>query len=128
MAQRVEAEAKQSSILDSFHFCLERKGDQCLKPVTANDLDDILNESTDLATRLAAREASKETARLWKPGLVASCAGCANAVAKEMGYRSFFDLQVADYDMSVDEMMEMLSGPCATWPRSTGSPLLDQVQ
>ncbi len=109
VAKRVEAEAKQSSILDSFQFCLERKGDQCLKPVTANDLDDILNDSTDLAARLAAWEASKEIGPALKPGLV-ELRGLRNAVAKEMGYRSFFDLQVADYDMSVDEMMEMLSG------------------
>ncbi len=109
VAKRVEAEAKQSSILDSFQFCLERRGDQCLKSVTANDLDDILNDSTDLTARLAAWEASKEIGPALKPGLV-ELRGLRNAVAKEMGYRSFFDLQVADYDMSVDQMMEMLSG------------------
>ena len=109
VSQRVEAEARQSSILDSFQFCLERKGDQCLKPISANGLDDILNQSRDLAERLTAWNASKETGPALKPGLV-ELRRLRNAVAKEMGYRSFFDLQVADYDMSVDEMMQMLSG------------------
>ncbi len=109
VAKRVEAEARQSSVLDSFQFCLERSGDQCTKPVTANDLDDILNDSKSLPERLRAWEASKETGPALKSGLV-ELRGLRNAVAKEMGYRSFFDLQVADYDMSVDEMMQMLSG------------------
>jgi len=109
VAKRVEAEAKQSSILDSYHFCLQRKGSECLKPVTANGIDDILNESKDLPKRLQAWEASKEIGPALKPGLV-ELRDLRNAVAKEMGYHSFFDLQVADYDMSVDEMMTMLDG------------------
>ena len=109
VAKRVEAEARQSSILDSFSFCLERKGEQCAKPITANGIDDILNQSTDLAERLVAWKASKETGPVLKAGLV-ELRTLRNAVAKEMGYRSFFDLQVADYDMTVDEMMEMLAG------------------
>jgi len=109
VARRVEAEAKQSSILDSFPFCLEHQGDKCAKPVTANGIDGILDNSRDLAERLKAWRASKEDGPALKPGLV-ELQRLRNAVAKEMGYRSFFDLQVADYDMSVDEMMAMLEG------------------
>jgi peptidyl-dipeptidase A len=109
VAKRVEAEAKQSSILDSFEFCLERDGSRCVKPTTANGIDDILENSRDLSERLRAWNASKEDGAPLKPGLVA-LQGLRNAVAKEMGYRSFFDLQVADYDMTVDEMMAMLEG------------------
>ena len=109
VAQRVEAEGRQSGRLDSFQFCLERQGEKCVKPVTANGIDDMLNESSDLAERLRAWEASKETGPALKPGLV-ELRRLRNAVAREMGYRSFFDLQVADYDMSVDEMIAMLEG------------------
>jgi peptidyl-dipeptidase A len=109
VAKRVEAEAKQSSILDSFPFCLERQGDKCTVPTTANGIDDILDKSRDLPERLRAWKASKEDGPALKPGLV-ELQKLRNAVAKEMGYRSFFDLQVADYDMSVDEMMAMLEG------------------
>jgi peptidyl-dipeptidase A len=108
VAKRVEAEARQSSILDSFPFCLERKGSECVKPVTANDIDDLLAKSTDLKERLRVWNASKESGPALKPGLI-ELRDLRNAVAKEMGYRSFFELQVADYDMTVDEMMTMLS-------------------
>jgi len=109
VAQRVEAEAKQSALLDSFPFCLEHQDDKCLKPVTANGIDDILDKSTDLEERRRAWEASKEDGPVLKPGLV-ELRRLRNAVARQMGYRSFFDLQVADYEMSVDEMMGMLEG------------------
>ena len=109
VAKRVEAEAKQSSILDSFPFCLERQGDRCVKPTTANGIDGILGDSSDLSERLRAWKAAKESGPVLKPGLV-ELRDLRNAVAREMGYRSFFDLQVADFDMSVDEMMAMLEG------------------
>ena len=109
VAKRVEAEAKQSSVLDSFPFCLERSGEKCTKPITANGIDNILDSSKDLPERLTAWKASKETGPALKPGLV-ELRSLRNAVAKEMGYSSFFALQVADYDMTVDEMMAMLQG------------------
>jgi len=109
VAKRVEAEARQSGILDSFPFCLERQGDRCVKPTTAGGIDEILGSSADLSERLRAWEASKEDGPVLKPGLV-ELRKLRNAVAREMGYRSFFDLQVADFDMSVDEMMAMLEG------------------
>ena len=42
-----------------------------------------------------------------KPGLV-KLQGLRNRMATEMGYHSFFDLEVADYDMSQAQMMNML--------------------
>ena len=70
VAQRVEAEGRQSGRLDSFQFCLERQAEKCVKPVTANGIDDILYESSDLGERLRDWEASKETGPALKPGLV----------------------------------------------------------
>ncbi len=37
-----------------------------------------------------------------------------NRVAREMGYRSYFALKVADYGMTVDEMMKLLDDAIAT--------------
>jgi peptidyl-dipeptidase A len=100
---RVAAEARQSAILDGFEFCYDRQGDKCAKVVTPNQLDDILTSSTDLAERKHAWEVSKQTGSALKPGLV-ELQGLRNQVAREMGFSSFFDLQVSDYGMSVKEM------------------------
>ena len=54
---RIAAETKQASILNSFEFKLNGK------PITANEIDDLLNTSTDLAERKAVWEASKESGR-----------------------------------------------------------------
>src|SRR6185295_8001921 len=107
VAERVEAESRQSSILDSFQFCLERKGDRCVRPVTANGIDDLLSTSRSLPERLAVWKASKESGAPLKPGL-RTLRDLRNQVAREMGYPSYFDLEVADYGMTSTEMMAML--------------------
>src|SRR3954451_17295974 len=53
--KRVEAETRQASILNSFEFKLNGK------TVTANDIDNLLEKSTDLAERKAVWEASKQS-------------------------------------------------------------------
>src|SRR5436189_5405674 len=50
VTKRVEAETKQASILNSFEFKLNGK------TVTANDIDNLLEKSTDLAERKAVWE------------------------------------------------------------------------
>jgi len=105
--KRVEAESRQSSTLDSYQFCMERQGDECVKPLTANEIDDLLLTSRDLDERLRVWEASKEIGPVLEPGL-RDLQKLRNQVAREMGFNSFFELQVADYGMSVDEMMAML--------------------
>src|ERR1700736_5382659 len=55
VAKRVEAETKQSSILNSFEFKLNGQ------KITANQIDDKLEKSADLNERLAVWEASKES-------------------------------------------------------------------
>jgi peptidyl-dipeptidase A len=113
VAKRVELEAKQSAILDGYTFCLQPKGAACAKPTTANDIDDILKKSRDLNERQRIWTVSKEIGRPLKPGLV-ELVKLRNQVAKEMGYHSFFALKVADYDMTVDEMMKLLDDTLAT--------------
>jgi peptidyl-dipeptidase A len=107
-AERVEAEARQSAVQDGFTFCLEPRGPaRCGRTATANEIDDILRRSRNLAERERAWVASKEIGRPLKAGLAALVA-LRNRVAREMGHASFFALQVADYDMTVEEMMSLL--------------------
>jgi peptidyl-dipeptidase A len=107
VTRRIEAESRQSSILDSFQFCLERDGAACVKPTTTVEIDAVLKNSRDLDERLRFWTASKESGPALKAGIV-ELRDLRNAVAREMGHSSFFALQVADYGMTVPEMMTML--------------------
>ena len=107
VADRVAAEANQSAILDGFRFCDERMGDSCVKFTTPNLIDETLASSTDLTVRKHAWEVSKQPGPALKPGLV-KLQTLRNRMGKEMGYHSFFSLEVADYRMSVPEMMDLL--------------------
>ena len=107
MAKRVEAETKQASILNSFEFKLNGK------PITANQIDDKLEKSTDLNERKAVWEASKQSGPALKPNLV-MLRDLRNGVAKEMKYPDYFALEVASYGMTTDEMLKMLDDWMAT--------------
>jgi peptidyl-dipeptidase A len=125
--KRVEAEARQSSILDGYTFCLQPKPGTaqgtgaCARTGTANQIDDILRKSRDLGERQRVWIASKEIGRPLKPGLI-ELRDLRNQVAKEMGYSSYFALQVADYGMTVPEMMALLDSTL-----ETTRPLFDQL-
>ncbi len=129
VAARVEAEARQSGIMDGYGFCAvlptpgsaTRKPGPCPRPITANEIDDVLRKSRDLPERLRLWTASKEIGRPLKPGLV-ELVKLRNQVAREMGYHSYFALQVADYGMTVDEMMKLLDDAL-----ETTKPLYDQL-
>ena len=113
VAKRIEAEGRQSAILDGYTFCLQTgAGGSCARPISANDIDDILRKSRNLKEREQAWVASKEIGRKLKPGLD-ELRGLRNQVAREMGYSSFFALQVADYGMTVPEMMALMGGMIA---------------
>jgi peptidyl-dipeptidase A len=113
VAKRVELESKQSAILDGYTFCLQPKGASCAKPITANGIDDILKKSRDLNERQRIWTVSKEIGRPLKPGLI-ELVKLRNQVARELGYHSYFALKVADYGMTVDEMMKLLDDTLAT--------------
>jgi peptidyl-dipeptidase A len=108
VSERVGAEANQSAVLDGFVFCDERNGDSCTKVTTPNLIDETLRSSSDLAVRKHAWEVSKQTGPALKPGLI-RLQNLRNRMAREMNYSSFFGLEVADYGMSVDEMMKLLT-------------------
>lgn len=97
---RVEAETKQASLLNSFEFKLDGK------PITANEIDNKLDQSTDLTERRKVWEASKESGPALKPGLV-KLRDLRNGVARELGHKDYFALQVAAYGMTTEELVKM---------------------
>src|SRR5881394_3234735 len=107
VAKRVEAETKQASILNSFEFKLDGQ------KITANEIDNKLQKSTDLEERKAVWEASKESGPALKPNLVV-LRDLRNGVAREMKYPDYFSLEVASYGMTTDQMLKMLDDWMAT--------------
>jgi peptidyl-dipeptidase A len=108
VAQRIRAEAHQSNVLDSYTFCLQPgAGGKCSRPTSANEIDQILRTSRVPAERERAWQASKEIGRPLKPGLV-ELQSLRNRIARALGYSSYFALAVADYGMTVDEMMALM--------------------
>jgi peptidyl-dipeptidase A len=101
VVRRVEAETKQASILNSFEFKLHGQ------PITANEIDNKLEHSSDLAERKDVWEASKESGKALKENLI-KLRDIRNGVAKEMQYPDYFSLEVASYGMTTDEMIKML--------------------
>jgi peptidyl-dipeptidase A len=100
VADRIDAEVAQASTLNGFEFKLAGK------PITVNEIDNLLNASTDLKERQAVWEASKESGKALKPGLV-KLRDLRNGVAKELDYPDYFALQVAGYGMTTDEMIKL---------------------
>src|SRR5437764_10557297 len=101
VTRRVEAETRQASIMNSFDFKLNGQ------KVTANDIDNKLERSNDLAERKAVWEASKQSGPALKPNLVV-LRDLRNGVAHEMKYPDYFSLEVASYGMTTDEVVKML--------------------
>jgi peptidyl-dipeptidase A len=106
VSARVSAEAKQSAIQDGFQYKFTDPATKQTRAITPNQINEILETSTNLLERRAAWECSKEVGIPLRTGLI-ELQKLRNAVAKEMGFRSFFHLQVADYGMSVAEMREL---------------------
>ncbi len=100
VADRIDAEVAQASTLNGFEFKLAGK------PITVNEIDNLLNASTDLAARQAVWEASKESGQALKPGLV-KLRDLRNGVARELDYPDYFALQVAGYGMTTEEMIKL---------------------
>lgn len=111
VAERVAAEARQSATLDGFVFKWTPPGATEAKAITANQIDDILQSSTNLAERLAVWKASKESGVALKPGLL-KLRDLRNRVATEMGYSSFFALRAGWFDMNVAEMKTLTDKLC----------------
>ena len=97
---RVAAETQQASALNSFAFQLNGK------PITANEIDTLLQTSKVLTERQAVWEASKQSGAVLKPGLI-KLQHLRNAVARELDHADYFALQVASYGMRTEEMLRL---------------------
>ncbi len=100
VAERIAAETAQASTLNSFVFKLGGKA------ITANEIDRLLQTSTNLDERRAVWEASKQSGPALKPGLI-KLQGLRNGVARELGHSNYFALQVAGYGMTAEEMIRL---------------------
>ena len=99
--QRIEAETRQTKTLFGFDFKIDGRS------VTANDIDDILTESTDLNERLKAWKASKEVGKALKEGLV-KLQALRNQTVQALDYPDYFTYQVSDYGMTTEEMLALM--------------------
>ncbi len=98
--RRIAAEALQVEKLYGFDFQIDGES------VTANQIDRQLRESDDLGERKVVWEASKDVGKGLKQGL-ADLVELRNAAVQSLGYGDYFEYQVSEYGMSVDEMMEL---------------------
>jgi len=98
--QRIAAEARQVEDLYGFDFQIRGK------PVTANEIDQLLHNENDVERRLDAWQASKEVGRGLRGGL-ARLVELRNGTVRALGYEDFFQYQVSEYGTTVDEMLEL---------------------
>jgi peptidyl-dipeptidase A len=97
---RIAAEAKQTETLFGFDF--ELAGES----VSTNRLDEILRDSQDLESRLAAWDAAKAVGPGLKEGLI-DLVALRNGTVQALGFEGYFSYQVSDYDMTTEEMVEL---------------------
>lgn len=98
--KRIDATNKQVEQLFGFKYSLNGK------PVTPNQLDDILRSSNNLQERNAAWMASKEVGVTLKDGL-ADLQQLRNSSVTPLGYKDFFAYLASEYNMSSEEMLEL---------------------
>lgn len=99
--QRIEAETKQTQKLFGFEYTIDGK------PVSTNDIEDRMGSEKSLVARQKTWEASKEVGKGLKDGLV-ELRDLRNKTVQGLGYKDYFEYQVADYGMTTQEMIDML--------------------
>ena len=104
--QLITTEAVINDSLYAYDYVLSLP-DQAPRRVTPNEIADLLVSSRDLAERRAVWECSKDIGPRLKDGLV-ELQGLRNQTAREMGYSSFFGLEVADYGLDSGEMIVLM--------------------
>ena len=102
----IEAEAAQNERLYGFEFSVDLPGEEP-RTVSANEVTVGLGDSSDLAARQAWWEASKEIGPSLRDGLV-DLRDLRNETAASMGHTSFFALEVSEYGMTPQEMIELM--------------------
>lgn len=97
---KIKADALQNELLFGYDFQIDGQS------VTTNEIDDILKGTYNLDSRLAAWEASKEVGPVLRPGLI-KLKNLRNQTVQALGYQDYFEYQVSDYDMDVEEMINL---------------------
>lgn len=105
---RTEAEAAQSATQDGFVYTLEAEGAAPTR-LSANEIDRLLVSSHDLGERERVWSSSKTIGAPLRDGLL-RLRELRNRVARELGFDNFFALQVADYGLSVPQLLELCDG------------------
>ena len=95
--EKIAANTKQIELLFGYDFKLDGKS------ITPNQIDKMLLDETNLNKRLKVWEASKEVGIGLKDGL-ANLQRLRNETVQALGYKDFFQYQVSDYGMTVEEM------------------------
>jgi peptidyl-dipeptidase A len=98
--QRIKRETEAASKLYGFTYKLNGK------PVSTNNIDDILHKEKNVQKRLDAWTASKEVGKALRSDLVA-IRELRNRTVQALGYNDYFSYQVADYGMTTDEMVKL---------------------
>ncbi|MBT8327235.1 MAG: M2 family metallopeptidase [Bacteroidia bacterium] len=98
--EKIKAENNQTTTLYGFNFMLDGK------KISTNDIDKVLESSTNLVERLAAWQASKEVGRELKTGLE-NLRNLRNKTVQALEFEDYFHYQVSDYGYSSDELMEV---------------------
>src|SRR5690606_35927969 len=98
--QKIKAETEQTKTLFGYDFKIDGKS------VSTNDIDGVLETSTNLPERLKAWEASKEVGKDLKAGRV-NLRELRNKSVQALGYEDYFQFQVSEYGMSTKEMMDL---------------------
>ena len=100
--QRIAAQTAQVETLYGFDFKIDGKS------VTTNQIDETLRTSTDMDERLAAWSSSKEVGVELRDGLT-NLVYLRNSTVQALGYDDYFQYQVSDYDMTVEEMTDLMN-------------------
>ena len=98
--EKIAADTKQTEMLYGFDFKLDGKS------VTPNEIDKMLVDETNLNKRLKVWETSKEVGVTLKDGL-SNLQRLRNETVQALGYKDFFQYQVSDYGMTVEEMNQL---------------------
>ncbi len=98
--KKIKAETEQTKNLFGFDFQIGGAS------VSTNDIDGVLEESTDLDERLKVWQASKEVGQSLKDGLE-NLRSLRNQSVQALNYENYFQFQVSEYGMRSAEMLDL---------------------
>ncbi|WP_428307827.1 M2 family metallopeptidase [Lacipirellula sp.] len=107
VSMRSQAATRQQSLQNGFVYRLSPEG--LNSTITLGEIDKALTTSTSLPIRRAVWDSSKQVGEALRSNLL-WLRELRNRVAREVGFDSYFALQVADYGMTVDEMTSLTDG------------------